>query len=64
MYVTTLYDFLKALPEELKITANFLEATVEITQLEDVKKAAAGELPAGFGLRSQLRKQHRDIKRH
>jgi len=35
-----LQDFLKALPGQLKIPANFPEATVEITQFEDVKKAA------------------------
>jgi hypothetical protein len=34
---------LKALPGEPKIPANFPEATVEITQFEDVKKAAAGK---------------------
>jgi hypothetical protein len=42
MYVSTLHDFIKALAGELKITANFLEGTVEITQFEDVKKAATG----------------------
>ena len=40
---TTPQDFLKALRGELKITANFSEATVEITQFEDVKKAAQGK---------------------
>jgi hypothetical protein len=43
MYVTTLQNFVKALPGELKITAKFPEATVEIIQFEDVKKAAAGK---------------------
>jgi hypothetical protein len=43
MYATTLQDFLKALPRELKITANSPEATVEITQFEEVKKAAEGK---------------------
>jgi hypothetical protein len=38
---TTLQDFLKPLPGELKIPANFREATVEITQFKDIKKAAA-----------------------
>jgi hypothetical protein len=42
MYTTTPQDFLKALPGELKITAIFPEATVEITQFENVKKAAEG----------------------
>src|ERR1019366_10563296 len=41
MYATVLHDFLKALPGELKITAKFPDGTVEITQFEDVKKAAA-----------------------
>jgi hypothetical protein len=40
---TTLQAFLKPLPGELKIPANFPEATVEITQFEDVKKVAAGK---------------------
>jgi len=40
MYTTTLQDFFKPLPGELKITAKFPEATVEITQFADVKKAA------------------------
>ncbi len=40
---TTLLAFLKALPGELKITANFPEATVEITQFEDVKKPGEGK---------------------
>jgi hypothetical protein len=35
--------FFKALPGELKNPANFPEATVEITQFEDVKKAAEGK---------------------
>ena len=40
MYVSTLHDFVKAMGGELKITAKFPEGTVEITQFEDVKKAA------------------------
>jgi hypothetical protein len=44
---TTLQDFFKPLPGELKITANFPEATAEITQFEDVRKAATGNQPAG-----------------
>jgi len=40
--VSTLQDFVKTLGGELKITAKFPEATVEITQFEDVKKAPAG----------------------
>jgi hypothetical protein len=47
MSVTTLHDFLKPLPGELKITANSPEATVEITQSEDVKKAAEGKHSPG-----------------
>jgi len=43
MYVSTLQDFVKALGGELTITAKFPEGTVEITQFEDVKKAAAGK---------------------
>jgi len=43
MYVTTFQNFLKALAGELKITAKFRKGTVEITQFEDVKKAAAGK---------------------
>jgi DNA-binding transcriptional regulator YiaG len=43
MYVSTLQDFVKAMGGELKITAQFPEGTVEITQFEDVKKAAAGK---------------------
>jgi hypothetical protein len=40
MYTTTtLQDFLKTLPGEPTISGNFPEATVEITQFEDVKKA-------------------------
>lgn len=42
MYVTTLQDFVRAMGGELRITAKFPERTVEITQFEDVKKAAAG----------------------
>jgi transcriptional regulator with XRE-family HTH domain len=42
MYVSTLHDFVKAMGGELKITAKFAEGTVEISQFEDVKKAAAG----------------------
>ena len=40
MYVTTLQDFIKAMGGELKIIAKFPEGTVEISQFEDVKKAA------------------------
>ena len=36
---TTLQDFLKVLPGELKIAANFPEATVEITQFERTQAA-------------------------
>ena len=43
MYVSTLHDFVKAMGGELKITAKFPEGTVEITQFEVVKKAAAGK---------------------
>jgi len=43
MHATPLQDFLKPLPGELIIPANFPEGTVEITQFEDVGKAAAGE---------------------
>jgi hypothetical protein len=43
MYVSTLQDFVRALGGELKITTKFPEGTVEITQLEDAKKAAAGK---------------------
>jgi hypothetical protein len=43
MYAITLQDFLKSLPGELIIPANFPQATVEITQFEDVKKAAGGK---------------------
>jgi len=43
MYVSTLRDFVKAMGGELKITAQFPEGTVEITQFEDVKKIAASE---------------------
>jgi DNA-binding transcriptional regulator YiaG len=43
MYVSTLHDFVKAMGGELKITAKFPEGTVEITQFEDVKKAAVGK---------------------
>jgi transcriptional regulator len=40
MYVSTLQSFVKAMGGELKITARFPEGTVEISQFEDVKKAA------------------------
>ena len=40
MYVSTLQSFVKAMGGELKITAQFPEGTVEISQFEDVKKAA------------------------
>jgi transcriptional regulator with XRE-family HTH domain len=43
MYVSTLQDFVKALGGELKITVRFPEGTVEISQFEDVKKAAVGK---------------------
>jgi transcriptional regulator len=43
MEVSTLRDFVKAMGGELKITAKFPEGTVEITQFEVVKKAAAGK---------------------
>lgn len=43
MYVSTLQDFIRAMGGELKITARFPEGTVEISQFEAVKKAAAGE---------------------
>jgi hypothetical protein len=43
MYVSTLQDFVKAMGGELKITANFPEGTVEITQFEDVRKVAVGK---------------------
>jgi hypothetical protein len=43
MDVRTLHDFVKAMGRELKITAKFPEGTVEITQFEVVKKAAAGK---------------------
>jgi hypothetical protein len=61
MYVTTLHDFLKPLPGELKIPANFPEATVKITQFsEDVKKDAEGKdrtavkLNARFGFKPTI----------
>jgi transcriptional regulator with XRE-family HTH domain len=37
MYVSTIQDFVRAMGEELKITARFPEGTVEITQFEDVE---------------------------
>lgn len=43
MYVTTLQDFVKAMGGELKIIAKFPEGTVEISQFEEVKRAAAGK---------------------
>ena len=43
MYVSTLQDFVKAMGGELRIIAKFPEGTVEISQFEDVKKAAAGK---------------------
>src|ERR1700686_2657809 len=43
MYVSTLQSFVKAMGGELKITARFPEGTVEISQFEDAKKAAAGK---------------------
>jgi len=41
MYVSTLQDFIKAMGGELKIIARFPEGTVEISQFEQVRKAAA-----------------------
>jgi hypothetical protein len=41
-FLDPLPDSLKPLPGELRIPANFPEATVEITQSEDVNKAAEG----------------------
>src|ERR1019366_10791417 len=38
LYATTLQDFLKTLPGERKITANFPEAIVEIAQLAEARK--------------------------
>lgn len=43
MYVTTLQDFVKAMGGELKIIAKFPEGTVEISQFEEGKRAAAGK---------------------
>jgi len=43
MYVSTLQDFVKALGGELRITAKFPEATVEIAQFEDANNAADGK---------------------
>jgi transcriptional regulator with XRE-family HTH domain len=43
MYVSTLQDFVKAMGGELRIIAKFPEGTVEISQFEDAKKAAAGK---------------------
>jgi hypothetical protein len=43
MYVSTLHGFVKTMGGELKITAKFPEGTVDITQFEAVKKAAAGK---------------------
>jgi transcriptional regulator with XRE-family HTH domain len=43
MYVSTLHDFVKAMGGELTITARFPDGIIEITQFEDVKKAAAGK---------------------
>lgn len=42
MYISTLQDFVKAMGGELKITATFPDGSVEISQFESVKKAAAG----------------------
>jgi transcriptional regulator with XRE-family HTH domain len=39
MYISTLQDFIRAMGGELKITAEFPEGTVEISQFESVKKA-------------------------
>ena len=41
MYVSTLHDFIRAMGGELKITATFPEGSVEISQFQDAKKAAA-----------------------
>ena len=43
MYVSTLQDFVKAMGGELRIIAKFPQGTVEISQFEDAKKAAAGK---------------------
>ena len=43
IYVSTLQDFVKAMGGELRIIAKFPEGTVEISQFEDAKKAAAGK---------------------
>jgi gamma-glutamyl-gamma-aminobutyrate hydrolase PuuD len=40
--VGALHHFVKALGEELKITARFPQGTVEINQFAAVKKAAVG----------------------
>jgi hypothetical protein len=54
MYAATLQDFLKALPGELKITANLPEATVEITQFENVKRRPRGRIERSSRGRSLL----------
>jgi len=41
MYVSTLQDFVKAMGGELRITAQFPDGVVEISQFESMKKAAA-----------------------
>src|SRR5262249_59779554 len=41
MYVSTLQGFVKAMGGELKITAEFPDGVVEISQFESMKKAAA-----------------------
>jgi hypothetical protein len=38
MYVSTLQSFVEAMGGELRITARFPEGTVEVAQLEDVKR--------------------------
>ena len=43
MYVSTLQDFVKAMGGELKITAQFPDGVVEISQFESMKRAAAGK---------------------
>jgi len=43
MYVSTLQDFVKAMGGELRITAQFPDGVVEISQFESMKKAAADQ---------------------
>jgi hypothetical protein len=44
MYVSTLQDFVKAMGEELKITAKFPEGTAEMKQFEGVRKQRLGRI--------------------